>query len=560
MTQSAELTGGAGFTFEGNVAATYLVSLLIEGPARGLSGGTVARVAVQQAGFGEPLDDLVVDAEGVNGTCARIALQIKRSLTISAATSNSDFREIVVKAWESVNGSGFRSGIDRAGCATGGGSSSAARLLETVCEIARDSASAESFAAHSAEGAGAGESLRETVDYFHTILADHLGRATSDAEIYGLLRHFILLRFDLLHAGAADEAGAEERLRPFLRPDNGARSGGLWNRVKTIAREATGRAADFTRTTLLEHLHGEFYFAGALSLRSDIEKLANASDMALQDIGSAIDGIEIEREALIQKAKQAAEHHRFVQLIGLPGSGKSAVLREVATKRRESGPVIVLKSDRLAAGGWSAYATSIGLASTNPEEMLLELAAMGSPTLIVDGLDRIEVPHRGVVADLIQAIFKNPALNGWRIIASLRDNGTEPLRTWLPQALLAEGGVSTIEVEGFDAEEVDRLADPVPPLPSLLFAGNARVRDIARRPFFANVLARSIRSAGGSSPAGPRSEIDLVGVWWDRGGYSAEGADTMRRQRTLKQLARIGASTMGRRMAIEDLDAVVLHE
>jgi hypothetical protein len=54
MTQSTELTGGAGFTFEGNVAATYLVSLLIEGPARGLSGGTVARVAVQQAEFGEP--------------------------------------------------------------------------------------------------------------------------------------------------------------------------------------------------------------------------------------------------------------------------------------------------------------------------------------------------------------------------------------------------------------------------------------------------------------------------------------------------------------------------
>src|SRR5258708_9506677 len=244
MTQSAELTGGAGFTFEGNVAATYLVSLLIEGPARGLSGGTVARVAVQQAGFGEPLDDLVVDAEGVNGTCARIALQIKRSLTISAATSNSDFREIVVKAWESVNGSGFRSGIDRVGCATGDVSSRAARVLETVCEIARDSASAESFAAHFAEGAGAGESLRETVDYFHTILADHLGRATSDAEIYGLLRHFIFLRFDLLHPGAAAEAVAAEGFRPFLRPDNPGITAAMENRLKTAPRESHGRASD----------------------------------------------------------------------------------------------------------------------------------------------------------------------------------------------------------------------------------------------------------------------------------------------------------------------------
>jgi hypothetical protein len=118
MTQSPEITGGAGFTFEGNVVATYLVSLLIEGPARGL-GGTTARVAVQQAAFDEPLDDLVVDADAADGTRARIALQIKRSLTISVAPSNTDFREIVEKSWQTLDRSGFRDGIDRVGCATG---------------------------------------------------------------------------------------------------------------------------------------------------------------------------------------------------------------------------------------------------------------------------------------------------------------------------------------------------------------------------------------------------------------------------------------------------------
>ena len=121
--------------------------------------------------------------------------------------------------------------------------------------------------------------------------------------------------------------------------------------------------------------------------------------------------------------------------------------------------------------------------------------------------------------------------------------------------------MSTIEVAGFDDDEARRLADRVPRLRSVLFAQNERVRDMARRPFFASVLARSIQPATTSSPAAsPKSEIDLVEVWWGRGGYAAEGADTTRRQRTLKQLARSGASTMGRRMSIDDLDAVVLND
>lgn len=99
MIQSPELTGGTGFTFEGTLVATYLVSLLIEGPARGLPGRTTACVAVQQAAFDEPLDDLVVDADAADGSRGRISLQVKRSLTISAAASNTDFREIVVNAW-----------------------------------------------------------------------------------------------------------------------------------------------------------------------------------------------------------------------------------------------------------------------------------------------------------------------------------------------------------------------------------------------------------------------------------------------------------------------------
>lgn len=74
MPQSTELTGGAGFTFEDAAVAVYLGALLGEENAPGLPARTIVRVAVQQAAFGEPLDDLIVDGSAVDGSLARLIL------------------------------------------------------------------------------------------------------------------------------------------------------------------------------------------------------------------------------------------------------------------------------------------------------------------------------------------------------------------------------------------------------------------------------------------------------------------------------------------------------
>ena len=100
---SSELTGGAGFTFEDAVAALYLASLVNGTTAAGLTPRLVQRVALQQASFGEPLDDVIVDAISASDkSVARLSLQVKRALTISDAATNADFREIIQHSWAMV--------------------------------------------------------------------------------------------------------------------------------------------------------------------------------------------------------------------------------------------------------------------------------------------------------------------------------------------------------------------------------------------------------------------------------------------------------------------------
>jgi hypothetical protein len=95
-TTSTELTGGAGFTYEDTVVAYYLVALLREEHAVGQD-GVVISVAVQQAGHGHPMDDIVVEFNDAVGPRV-LDLQVKRQLRVSAAPTNTDFREILTAA------------------------------------------------------------------------------------------------------------------------------------------------------------------------------------------------------------------------------------------------------------------------------------------------------------------------------------------------------------------------------------------------------------------------------------------------------------------------------
>jgi hypothetical protein len=95
LPQPPELAGGAGYTFEDLVAARYLAALLCENVAPGIDHETVIAVAVQQRQFGEPLDDVIVDFRRQDTRTGRVSLQVKRSLVISSAATNTDFREII---------------------------------------------------------------------------------------------------------------------------------------------------------------------------------------------------------------------------------------------------------------------------------------------------------------------------------------------------------------------------------------------------------------------------------------------------------------------------------
>ncbi|WP_057267415.1 ATP-binding protein [Acidovorax sp. Root219] len=550
---SPELTGGQGFSFEDAVSSVYVAALLCETTAPGLPGRVVRHVSVQQGSFGQPLDDLIVRAEGADQVAITFSAQVKRRLVISAASSNADFRETIERAYETLSDAGFQVALDRLAAIVGEISDAAKRNFETLCEWARAESSSEQFVAKLQTEGVAGEKLSQ-FEAVRDILSSKVASGEIDAATHKLLSHFVLIRLDLLTEGSPSEAQTVAGLAGILAPIDRSRADDLWRRLLALVRVSQGRAAGYDRKTLVARLNGAFRLAGAPSAQGALQAIQQESQLAAAEIANSISGLSVPRDASVQAVVEAAASPGFVQIAGMPGAGKSVVLRSAIEQLASSGTVLFLKSDRLRGSTWAQYAAAAGMTHGSLEELLVEVSASGGSVLFVDGIDRVEVEHRSILLDLLNTIQSSPLLSGWCVVATVRDTGIEPLRTWLPAQLFSRG-VRTLTIDSFDDEEAEALAQAKPALRSLLF-GSDSVRAVVRRPFFAAVLAKEVDS----SNAQATSEVDLAALWWERGGYGADPTRVGYRRNVLVQLAKTGAHQLGRRIPIADVDALALVE
>ncbi|PPS48204.1 ATP-binding protein [Pseudomonas syringae] len=548
---SPELTGGAGFTYEDAVTAQYLAAMVGDTTAAALDGRVVKRVAQQQADFGEPLDDVIVDAASLaDGTVMRLSLQVKRSLTISGAETNTDFRDVIQHSWQTLQKPDFREHIDRVGVVTGAVAEETSRAFTTVCEWARGSDTTASFMPRFEEGGSASAAHRAVVAAVRMI-AVSAGKPLSDDQLHRLFSHLVLIRFDFLHVGSTHEAEAIASLQRALAPGQVARAKDLWDLLRQIARDGAGSSTVHTRASLVLALAG-WRFAGAPAFVGDMQILRESTRHWLDQQANDIGGTHLTRQVLRDQLSNQIAAHRLTLIKGLPGTGKTVLLRDLLHELAAEGTTLFLTANRISSRSWSEHARAIGLTTTSIEPLLVEVAATGHALLLIDGLDRIAPEQRSIVTDLFGQLLTNPTLSNWRVVATARDAGIEPLRNWVPPVLLASG-VGYVDVENLTDEEASLLANSLPALQPLLIGGNERVRILARRPFFAAVLARGFSQAAYPSGFAPQSEVDLVDAWWTRGGYDAHVPQALARQRGLIELAQRSAPDLGRNIRIRDL-------
>lgn len=292
----------------------------------------------------------------------------------------------------------------------------------------------------------------------------------------------------------------------------------------------------------------------AMGLEGDLKKLVESAKSYANLIPDDIGGTHLNRHGLIEGLNSKLAAARLVQIRGLPGSGKSALIKHAVKRAIERGPALFLKAEQLEGNSWISYAASQGLSGVPLEQLLVEVGAAGTPILFIDAIDRVEKEQQPIILDVIRVIVESPQLSDWRVVVSLRDTGIEVLRNWLGD-FLAVLKVKTLAVEQLSEEEAEALAEAQPHLRPLLF-GSAQVKEVVRRPFFAKILHKSYMAAPAHPTFTPQSEVDLIANWWRFGGYNETGQSGLERQRALLDLARIRAHQLSQPIGLRQLNSL----
>jgi hypothetical protein len=523
-------TGAAGSQFEAKVGAFYILAFLSGGEPRGLPGAVVKSVRLQQRASGYPLDDVIVRAKNADGTEATLEIQAKRTLTFTA--SDDQFNDVVSQVWDASQKSEFQTTRYEMAVALARTTTRIEQACQEVLHWARHLPDGVTFSAHINRNGFSSEGMRDFVRVFRDNLAK-AGAPTDDETVWWLLSRLQILVFDFESPGSDYDHRARERCRLALAPEQASRAADLWPLLIDEAGAYARSGGVVERPAIIERLsraHG-FSFGDRADLRSVSARLAEAAELAIDEIKDDVGGVKLPRTKLVDQAHAGLETRRVLHIGGAPGCGKTVLLKQLVQLLMAEGRVIVLRNGRIIPGGWLSMSHSIGCAVSR-NELFNELGCGGGAVLFIDNIDQIEdAGEWATVADLLAVVSKSP---GWRAVVT-GAVGNDNWKTKLPSQL-KQAGVAELQIEPIDDAEAAALSGANQALAFILREGHP-AQGIARNLFH---LSRMVELGAGQGEDSPRitSETDLARLWWDYGGGRAEDAGRLARKKLLRAMAK----------------------
>lgn len=215
-------SGGGGPRFECKVQAAFVVLMLTEGIIPCIQRSwPIKEIQLQTKRKGANFDDFMVIVQEPNTErIARMYAQVKRTITISDAKSNSMFAEVIQAAWNDFTAAAFNRGEDALVLITRQLTQTDMSGVQEMLDWAKTRPSASEFFTDIKMAKLSDEPKRKKLEIFRVQLkVANGGTDVSEEETHAFLRHFHLIGFDLDIKSGVSATLLKSHISQYSTPD-----------------------------------------------------------------------------------------------------------------------------------------------------------------------------------------------------------------------------------------------------------------------------------------------------------------------------------------------------
>lgn len=542
---SVRLTGGAGFQYEDQVGAWFILQMLTARQPLGPEYGIVSSVHFQVRESGWLLDDLLVILSQVQ-TDHSMPISIKSYRYVTRNGFPHEFRDLIWQQWLGEHPNPFKKQRDLMGLIT---RRLAGSVQDAWDDLLNQISGADPIRMVQRLGSSgqSNELQRKFFASMHCPPELQRPKGTDDEDTVELLKHIRLLHLDLQGNVGADVVDSLTICQSALQSGDSSEAIDLWRTIVGFAAElrASGGSADLTEA--IRRLSIRFRLKDHPNHERNWRQLSHVSDAVMDLISGDINGHVLPRAREVEQILSMADQGRIIALIGESGCGKSAIVKELVTTGESPLKNIWLTGEILNQPDIISLERWLGL----QDHLIDAMRAVVAPRayLVLDAMESFTAQAIDMAALLLRQLRLDNGDSRWRVLITSQPEGWEVIlshlvRLQVPKQLIIQHVVQTPKLG-----EIDCLVGRIPNLclPSL----SRDVRPMLRNLKTLAYIVSSAISHPNVDTRGWAGVCDVIQWIWDS--WISGDQDRYARGETLKQLATLEAETFAGGISLRQL-------
>jgi hypothetical protein len=498
-------TGGAGTYFEQHVAAYWLALLLVGAIPPILHDCLVVEVDLQTEHLGWSTDDFLIIGHNGSGQQRKLAGQVKRSITISAA--DDEFKKAVQDYWADFNDpQQFSPAADRFALVILRGTNTMLEHFAGLLDCARAARDVDDFEHRLATSGFISKAAVRYYEEIRSIIGEIEGEDVSAPELWPFLRVLHVLSLDLNTSTQQTESYIRSLLAHTTHEqDASAIAETSWNALLREVGAGSPEARTYRREDLPQALRQRHAALGDREQRV-LRALEDHSRAIVDGIRSTLgsDDLHLARGHLVQKALEQLEFAPVLLISGAAGSGKSGIAKDTVGILAADHFVFSFRAEEFAHPHLD-QALQHNQIPANVVVLEAVMAGQSRKVLLVESVERLlEKSTRDAFSDLLRLVARDQS---WRLVLTCRDYSTDLVRTCFLET--ASVSHSVLAVPTLNNEELEEVAAAYPSLARPL--EDAALRRILSNPY---VLDRALQIHWSEERPLPHSERELRTRFW----------------------------------------------